>query len=70
MQQDGSSDIAPAPTAALINGVWLETRQRFLVDDPASGALLAEVSDAGEGEAHAAVDAAAAAGVRWASAPP
>lgn len=70
MQKDGSSDMAPAPTAALINGIWRETRQRFLVDDPASGALLAEVSDAGEGEAHAAVDAAAAAGVRWASSPP
>ena len=42
----------------------------FAVDDPATGALIAEVSDAGAAEATAAVDAASAAFGDWAASPP
>jgi len=41
----------------------------FAVDDPATGALIAEVSDAGAAEATAAVDAASAAFGDWAASP-
>ena len=42
----------------------------FEVDDPATGALIAEVADAGVSEAAAAVDAASAAFRDWAASPP
>ncbi len=42
----------------------------FEVDDPATGALIAEVADAGVAEAAAAVDAASAAFRDWAASPP
>ena len=70
MHEEGGEEVAEAPKAALINGMWHETRQRLRVEDPASGALLAEVSDAGEAQAHAAVDAAAGAGAHWAGTAP
>ena len=58
-------------------GVWIDGAPRpaadgetFAVDDPATGATIAEVADAGPTEATAAVDAAAAAARGWAATPP
>ena len=45
-------------------------QRRSRVDDPATGALIAEVADAGVAEATAAVDAASAAFSDWAASPP
>ena len=70
MHEDGAQEAAAAPKGVLINGVWRETGRWFAVEDPASSELLAHVSDASEAQAHAAVDAAAAAGPGWARAAP
>lgn len=43
---------------AFINGQWVKTDKRFRVDDPFSQELIVEVSDCGEKEAQAAIDAA------------
>ncbi|MBD3653985.1 NAD-dependent succinate-semialdehyde dehydrogenase [Kangiella sp.] len=50
---------------AFINGQWVKTDKRFRVDDPFSQELIVEVSDCGEKEAHAAIDAAHAAFQSW-----
>ncbi|MFY7866657.1 NAD-dependent succinate-semialdehyde dehydrogenase [Roseateles sp.] len=45
-------------TQALINGEWVSGNERFAVNDPATGALLAEVANLGASEAEAAIAAA------------
>jgi succinate-semialdehyde dehydrogenase/glutarate-semialdehyde dehydrogenase len=50
---------------ALIDGQWLATDARFLVHDPGSGTLLAEVANCGAGEARLAIDAASRALPGW-----
>ena len=57
-------------TDALIGGDWRATRDRFDVHDPATGALLASVADAGVDDALAALDAAHTAQPAWAALPP
>jgi succinate-semialdehyde dehydrogenase/glutarate-semialdehyde dehydrogenase len=55
----------------LIGGAWLPAAHdaRFAVTNPATGAHLADVSDAGAAEAQAAIDAAAAAQPSWGATP-
>ncbi|MGO2659987.1 NAD-dependent succinate-semialdehyde dehydrogenase [Mycetocola reblochoni] len=64
--------LSSVPTALLIDGRWREgtTGARFSVSEPATGATLAEVSDASPEDGAAAVDAAVAAGQGWAATPP
>lgn len=59
-------------TELLIDGRWSPAGggQRFDVHDPATGAVVATVADAGVDDALAAVAAAAAAGPGWAATPP
>jgi succinate-semialdehyde dehydrogenase/glutarate-semialdehyde dehydrogenase len=57
-------------TDALIGGAWRATRDRFAVHEPATGAVLAMVADAGVDDARAALDAAHAAQPAWAALPP
>ncbi|MCV2349121.1 NAD-dependent succinate-semialdehyde dehydrogenase [Paucibacter sp. Y2R2-4] len=45
-------------TQALINGEWVSGNERFAVNDPATGAMLAEVANLGASEAEAAIAAA------------
>ena len=53
-----------------INGQWVNGSRRFPVYNPATGEVLAEVTDAGPVEGAAAVDAASAAFGGWAQTPP
>ncbi|MDP2370531.1 NAD-dependent succinate-semialdehyde dehydrogenase [Rhodoferax sp.] len=52
-------------TDALINGQWVAGSTRFAVDDPATGAHLADVANLGPAEAQAAIAAANAAWPAW-----
>ncbi|MEJ6005782.1 NAD-dependent succinate-semialdehyde dehydrogenase [Paucibacter sp. AS339] len=54
-------------TQALINGEWVSGNERFAVNDPATGALLAEVANLGASEAEAAIAAANRALAPWRS---
>jgi succinate-semialdehyde dehydrogenase / glutarate-semialdehyde dehydrogenase len=64
--------LAEVPTGLLIGGHWRPASgDRVLeVEDPATGLGIAEVSDASEADARAALDAAAAAQAGWAATPP
>jgi len=77
-----SAPTAPAAVAELVatldttRGVWIDGAPRpatdgatFVVEDPATGATIVELSDAGPTDATAAVDAAAAAARGWAATP-
>jgi succinate-semialdehyde dehydrogenase/glutarate-semialdehyde dehydrogenase len=52
-------------TQALINGAWVDGAQRFAVNDPATGAKLAEVPNLGAEQTEAAIDAANKAWSAW-----
>jgi len=52
-------------TDALINGEWTRCSSRFAVDDPATGAKLTDVANAGANETHAAIRAAQQAFPLW-----
>ena len=56
------------PTKAFINGQWVagEDAKTFVVNNPATGALLADVADCGVKETEAAIEAAHAAQAQWA----
>lgn len=54
-------------TDGLINGQWVVAVERFEVDDPATGRLLAQVSRLGAAHADEAIDAANRAGPAWRS---
>ncbi|WP_027996235.1 NAD-dependent succinate-semialdehyde dehydrogenase [Simplicispira psychrophila] len=54
-------------TDALINGAWLPGSSRFAVNDPATGAHLADVANLGGSDAEAAIAAANAAWPAWRS---
>jgi succinate-semialdehyde dehydrogenase/glutarate-semialdehyde dehydrogenase len=58
------------PKQLLIGGEWRDGPGRFAVDDPATGEILCDVADAGEDDARAALDAAAAAQPAWAATAP
>uniref|UniRef100_UPI0024543369 aldehyde dehydrogenase family protein n=1 Tax=Nocardia farcinica TaxID=37329 RepID=UPI0024543369 len=60
------------PTGLFIGGGWREADDgaRFPVEDPATGARLADVADGGPAEMAAALDAAAEAQRSWGAAPP
>ncbi|PEH79882.1 NAD-dependent succinate-semialdehyde dehydrogenase [Nocardia sp. FDAARGOS_372] len=60
------------PTGLFIGGGWREADDgaRFPVEDPATGARLADVADGGPAEMAAALDAAAEAQRSWAATPP
>ena len=60
------------PTDLFVGGVWrpAASGRRIEVKDPSSGAVLASVADADVTDAHAAVDAAAAAAADWAATAP
>src|SRR6187200_2368033 len=59
------------PTSALfVAGQWTSTRATFAVEDPATGAVIASVSDATAAEAVTAVDAAHDAFDGWRRTPP
>lgn len=58
------------PKGALIGGEWVETGKTLPVEDPSTGEALCEIADAGEQEALAALDAAAAAQQSWAATAP
>jgi succinate-semialdehyde dehydrogenase/glutarate-semialdehyde dehydrogenase len=62
---------APCPTELLIAGAWrpAASGSTFPVDDPAIGEVICEIADAGEGDAQAAIDAAAEAQEQWAATP-
>jgi succinate-semialdehyde dehydrogenase/glutarate-semialdehyde dehydrogenase len=59
-------------TELFIGGKWVPARSgnRFDVQDPATGEVIATVADGGEADAIAAVDAAAEAASAWAATPP
>jgi succinate-semialdehyde dehydrogenase / glutarate-semialdehyde dehydrogenase len=57
-------------TELLIDGTWRPAADRFPVHEPATGAVLAEVADAGVDDARAAIDAAHAAQPGWAALAP
>ncbi len=61
--------LGEARYALLIDGTWQPTASSFAVTNPATGAQLALVADAGAAESRAAVDAAAAALPGWAATP-
>jgi succinate-semialdehyde dehydrogenase/glutarate-semialdehyde dehydrogenase len=54
-------------TDALIDGVWIGATRRFTVDDPATGATLAQVANLGAAEAESAIAAANRAWPAWRS---
>lgn len=60
------------PTRLYLNGRWTESTSQatFIVDDPATGAELATVADAGPEDGVAALDAACAVFDSWQAAPP
>ena len=61
------NDPALLKTDALIDGMWVGAAQRFAVDDPATGATLAQVANLGAAEADAAIAAANRAWPAWRS---
>ena len=64
--------LTTVPTGLFIGGVWrpADDGATFAVDNPATGQVIAHVSDAGITDAQAAVDAAAAAQADWAATSP
>ncbi|MBC7588019.1 MAG: NAD-dependent succinate-semialdehyde dehydrogenase [Chitinophagaceae bacterium] len=50
---------------SFINNEWVASPQTFKVDNPATGEIIIEVSDAGEAETHDAIDAASTAFKLW-----
>ncbi|MFT4049024.1 MAG: NAD-dependent succinate-semialdehyde dehydrogenase [Solirubrobacterales bacterium] len=58
------------PKGALIGGNWVENGKTLEVIDPSTGEALCEITDAGETEALAALDAAASAQEAWAKTAP
>ncbi|KFE34517.1 NAD-dependent succinate-semialdehyde dehydrogenase [Thioclava atlantica] len=54
-------------TRAYVNGEWIETGKTFDVNDPATGELVARVTDLGVDETRAAIEAAYAAKPAWAA---
>ncbi|MGB1582579.1 MAG: NAD-dependent succinate-semialdehyde dehydrogenase [Solirubrobacterales bacterium] len=62
--------VARVPKGALIGGNWIETDKTLDVIDPSTGEPLCAITDAGETEALAALDAAAAAQGEWAQTAP
>jgi succinate-semialdehyde dehydrogenase/glutarate-semialdehyde dehydrogenase len=64
--------LSTVPTGLFIGGQWrpAEDGATFAVDNPATGGVIADVSDAGIADAQAAVDAAAAAQTDWAATSP
>ncbi|MBD3946524.1 NAD-dependent succinate-semialdehyde dehydrogenase [Nocardioides ganghwensis] len=70
MTQLQDPSLAGVPTGLLIDGEWVSTDRTLEVDDPATGTLLAEVSDATVPEALAAVAAAHEAFGQWAATAP
>ncbi len=63
--------VSSVPTGLFIRGEWVTAAGGTLaVEDPATGTVIAQVSDGGPAEALAALDAAAAAAPRWAALPP
>ncbi len=75
MPQPSSSPLAQLQdasllkTSALINGAWIDTDTRFDVTDPATGAVLTQVSALGPAHAQQAIDAAQAAWSAWRTMP-
>jgi succinate-semialdehyde dehydrogenase/glutarate-semialdehyde dehydrogenase len=69
---DEAGALAEVPTQLLIGGVWQDAAdgRRFDVQDPATGATLLAVADAGATDAVRALDAAVAAQDEWAATPP
>jgi succinate-semialdehyde dehydrogenase/glutarate-semialdehyde dehydrogenase len=64
------SSLSGVPTGLLIDGEWVSTDRTLEVDDPATGALLAQVSDATVPDALAAVTSAHRAFGPWAATAP
>ncbi len=62
--------VARVPKGALIGGNWIDTDRTLDVIDPSTGEPLCAITDAGEAEALAALDAAAAAQSEWAQTAP
>lgn len=62
--------VAKVPKGALIGGNWIETGKTLDVIDPSTGEALCAITDAGEPEALAALDAAEAAKAEWAATAP
>jgi succinate-semialdehyde dehydrogenase/glutarate-semialdehyde dehydrogenase len=62
--------VEKVPKGALINGNWIETGKTLDVIDPSTGEPLCQITDAGEAEALAALDAAANVQAEWAATPP
>lgn len=54
-------------TRAYVNGQWIESDRKFDVTDPATGRLVAQVSDFDVATTANAIDAAQAAGPAWAA---
>jgi succinate-semialdehyde dehydrogenase / glutarate-semialdehyde dehydrogenase len=69
IERIASATLGDAPYRLLIGGAWRGARSgaTFAVDNPATGAILADVPDAGAAEVRAAVDAAQAALPAWAA---
>ena len=53
------------PTAAFIDGAWVQSKKTFAVTDPATGEEIARVADLGADDTRAAIDAAAKAFPAW-----
>ncbi len=70
-KRNGEASGGSVPTQLFVDGEWREaaTGQRFSVDDPASGEIVAAVADAGAVDARAAVDAAHRAWSAWRAMP-
>ena len=62
--------VGSVPTGLRIGGKARETGRTFPVEDPSTGEVIAQVSDAGPDEGRAALDAAVAAQRDWARTPP
>ncbi len=69
---DESGLVAGVPCRLLVDGTWTEARSgaQFDVEDPATGACLTKVADAGPEDALDALDAAVRAQAAWAKHPP
>ncbi len=70
MSMDIDAVLGRVPKGQFIGGRFVETGATLSVHDPATGGLLAEVSDAAEEHARAAMDAACAAAPAWAATDP
>jgi succinate-semialdehyde dehydrogenase/glutarate-semialdehyde dehydrogenase len=64
------SALDSVPTQLLIGGEWRDAGSTFSVEDPATGASIAEVADATPDDAKAALDACVAVQDEWAAHPP